>query len=441
MFHSKTVTTLPFVSLGEAASEAVVQALDAFEVMPLKRKAFPSLEQALLDNKALHRTEQPRRKAKSQSWRFKCLPMVGRLLAPTDGTKGPCVCYCSRYAKRGAGGKSVQAAEVLMTESGRLKVEGLAPCGSAWLCPVCTVSQARKQWAKTEKVLRRCRELGGIAVMITNTLGREPDEHLRVLKSDLLEVLAAARDTRQWKGAMKSGELFGTLPFIEVLHGVDTGWHIHGHSLAVFVCSRERVEEIVATYQADYVRLMGKRRAVDAAAQHFTIIASDDDLARYITKSNASWEVSGGIKAARSRRSRSVWDLVFLADAGDMRAAALFREYAEVMPGTRSGVVHPAMAKKLGLSVAELKAMEEPQPDAFLLVRTHVDVLVRVANHAHLADLSDAVEALSRLDKIGSRELDALEDRIFQWARCTEDERNCYRDLLADVLEREEKRP
>lgn len=382
----------------------------------------------LLDNKGPDGTETP----KSQSWRYRVQPMVRRLLLPTDGTKGPSVCYCSRYAAKRAGGASVECAEVHRTARRRLKLVGLQRCGSAWLCSICTVSHARRQWQKTERALKRLRAIGGVAVMVTNTLGRDLDEDLADVKAALQAALVAARQTRSWKAAKKSGLLLGAMPFIEVLHNLSFGWHPHSHSLMFFKGLRSEIEPVLEAYQAAYMaNLRAKGRRVDPVAQDVSFIETDEDLARYISKSNASWEVSGGVKAARSRQSRSFFDLLYLADAGDADAARLARQYAEVMPGTQSGVLSPQLAKNLGLGEDDDEVSDDGEPDSDLLGVVHVDVMVRVANYGHLADLNDAVEACEGWS--------TLEDRLFEWARCSEDERDCYRDLLAGALKREER--
>lgn len=381
----------------------------------------------LLDNKPLETTERP----KSQSWRYRLLPVLRELLTPTDGTKGPGVVYCCRYAAKQAGGSTVQSCKVLRTATKRLKVEGLQRCGSAWLCPVCTVSHARRQWIKTEAALRSCRAMGGTSVMITCTLGRDPDEELAGVKAALLTALTAGRKDRAWQAASKSGLLLGAMPFIEVLHSRAHGWHPHCHLLVLFKGSRSEVEAVIAAFQAAYMASLRRLgRKVDAAAQDVQFIESDEELSRYVTKNNAAWEVSGGLKAARGRGSRSFWDLLTLAQAGDKDAVRLAREYAAEMPGTRSGIMSPALAKRLGLDAAELDSGDD-EPEAELLGVVHVDVMCRVANNGYLAELSDAVETFEGWS--------TLEDRIFVWARCSEDERRCYDELLADALDREER--
>lgn len=397
-----------------------------FPAKALKGNAFHPPQGGNLDNKTLWETDG----RKSQSWRYRLLPVLRQVLTPTDGTKGPAACFCCRFPVYRAGGKVAQRAEVYRTASRRLKVDGLQKCGSAWLCPVCTVSHARRQWIKTDKALRACRRKGGMSVLLTCTVGRERRDALADVKADLLAALMLARKTRAWKAAAKAGLLLGAMPFIEVLHGRFSGWHIHCHMLAFFDGSRAEIQAVIDAFQAAYKAFLQRRgRKVDDAAQDVQFIETDEEVSRYVTKSNAAWEVSGGLKAARGRDSRSVWDLLTLAGAGDAEAVRLVREYAAEMPGTRSGVLSPALAKKLGLDEDEA-VMGEDEPDDDLLGVVHVDVMCRVANNGHLADLSDAVETFEGWS--------TLEERIFEWARCSEDERTCYRELLADALVREE---
>jgi len=66
-----------------------------------------------------------------------------------------------------------------------------------------------------------------------------------------------------------------------------------------------------------------------------------------VSKGSAEWEVAGSLKDARSRKSRTPWDLAKLASAGDEEATALFVEYANNIVGTRSCVISPALAAAL----------------------------------------------------------------------------------------------
>jgi hypothetical protein len=59
------------------------------------------------------------------------------------------------------------------------------------------------------------------------------------------------------------------------------------------------------------------------------------------------------VKAIRSAKSWTPWDLAQLVNAGDENARRLFVEYAEAIVGTRSGVVSAALAKKLGIKPSE----------------------------------------------------------------------------------------
>lgn len=397
---------------------------------PLKCKAFHPSQTGILDNKRLDRTGEAERSFKSDSWRYGLQAFTRSFLRPTDGSKPPPVCLCCRFAARTVGGGLVERGEIRRTESKRARFDGLQRCGSAWLCAVCAKPYARKQARKTLRAFKACWAKGGTVFMVTSTVGRDPGEALASVKGDLCAAAAAARECRAWRKAKKAGLLFGAMPFVEVLHGRWSGWHPHLHTAVFFKCSAAEAYALLAAYRSAYIAYLERvGRPVDAEAQHSVLIGDEDALSNYVSKNNAAFEVSGGVKAARSRTSRSIWDLLTLAKDGDEGAASLAREYAKEMPGTRSGVLSAGLAERLGLTEEDDEGGDdEPEEESDLIGSVHVDVLCRVSSNGHLSDLCQAVESFEGWS--------TLEDRIFEWARCSEDERRCYDELLADALQR-----
>src|SRR5690606_5833855 len=68
----------------------------------------------------------------------------------------------------------------------------------------------------------------------------------------------------------------------------------------------------------------------------------------YMAK-GTSWELAAGSSGYKDAAGRDQWQLAEDAAAGDRESFALFKEFAETMPGTRSCVVSPALAAVLGL--------------------------------------------------------------------------------------------
>ena len=73
-----------------------------------------------------------------------------------------------------------------------------------------------------------------------------------------------------------------------------------------------------------------------------------------------AWEVAGAHKdKTKSDRSMTPWDIAEAASNGDKFMYARWKEYEDVMPGSRSCVITPSLKKKLGLQANEDKRSAE----------------------------------------------------------------------------------
>jgi hypothetical protein len=120
---------------------------------------------------------------------------------------------------------------VLAGPDGRVRLSGLAHCGSVWECPVCqmTILQAR-----AEQVRAAVERWGADRVaMLTLTIRHGAGEDLRRLRRDLSRVLAAFSRHRGWRSWCRENGLVGRVRALEVTHGPN-GWHPHFHFLLVF---------------------------------------------------------------------------------------------------------------------------------------------------------------------------------------------------------------
>lgn len=310
-------------------------------------------------------------------WRLKS--KVVRLLRPADGSKGPGVCGCG-YAgtifkteeidspdgtkvKKRYTDRTLETVRLHRRESGA-SVSNVMRCDSPWLCPTCGPGRAIARQERILDVIEATEAQGGSVAFVTLTVRHNLSSRLADVKRLVSEASRKARQGNPWKNIVKAGEILGVVQGVEVLHNRRSGWHYHAHLIVPGLGSPKEVEAAARRFVARYLKkvaVLGGEALIEG--QDVELVWDDEKVSHYAGKGSAAWEVAGGLKEARAVESRTPWDLVTLAAAGDIEADSLFREYADCMPGTRSCVVSSSLAAKLGLSPCadEDKPIEEEE--------------------------------------------------------------------------------
>ena len=184
------------------------------------------------------------------------------------------------------------------------------------------------------------------------------------LKMTLAEIKAlvqgassAARKGRAWTDAVKEFGILGVVVGQEVTYSTVNGWHYHQHlSILVdgpdedsYARAKAAGAWLARAYTA-HVRAAGGKVS-DRHGWHVRVAADADDASNYTSKGSMAWEIAGGHKdETKTETSLTPWDIAVAASGGDRRMFACWREYMDVMPGTRSCVVSAALARKLGIA-------------------------------------------------------------------------------------------
>lgn len=292
------------------------------------------------------------RKSSSARWKLKH-DVVGILRDnPKSDGKGYAVCGCGYAAvfKNDDGDLEGVESVDIYRRGGRVGVSGALRCNSPWLCPTCAPARAEKRRENVSEVVDRTSAMRGVTAFVTLTIRHDREDSLADLKRIQSDASRRARQGRKWQEIKEKAQILGVVQGVEVLHNVLTGWHYHAHLAIPCLSSKSVVFDAMKSFVERYIELV-RAEGGDAlmSAQDIQIIedCSDEKASQYISKGSASWEIAGSLKEARSKTSRTPWDLVALASAGDESAKSLFLEYAENIVGTRSCVISPALAKAL----------------------------------------------------------------------------------------------
>ena len=261
---------------------------------------------------------------------------------PEGSTPSVCKCGTARH----------DAESVSLTRSGdRPGVAGVFFCDSPWLCPSCAPRRAARRAERVGQVFDAIEAKGGSVVFLTLTVSHKRGEALAGLKSLVSGACRKARQGKPWAKAAAEHGIQGVIVGPEVTWSPWHGWHYHLHLAVPMMSNDEKALEagewLIGRYLS-YIHAAGGKAV--RHAQDVQVVWSREDLQTYISKGSAHWEVaSAGATKEGSGGGKTPWDLAALAAGGDAASRAAFLEYVAVMPGTRSCVISPALARKLGL--------------------------------------------------------------------------------------------
>jgi hypothetical protein len=200
---------------------------------------------------------------------------------------------------------------------------------------------------------------------------------------DMVDRLAKAKKRMQNRKAwqrLRGERLFGTVSVREATHGVANGWHPHYHVLCLVKAKTDQeamtlLEPLRETW-LDCLRKEGLTGTADRAFH----LQNGDAVSAYISKhgkdpvdreaaakARPSWGIAEEMTLARTKRgkdrdSRSPWQILRDAAAGDPEAVPLWQEYARAMQGRRQQVWSDGLKKACG--VAEVEDEEAAEPEA-----------------------------------------------------------------------------
>lgn len=314
-------------------------------------------------------------------WRLK--HCIANLLRKPEG-KNPGVCVC------GSAGHKVDAVGLVLRD-GRPGLSGVFHCDSPWLCTTCAPRRAAERAERVAKLFDAVEKKGGTIVFVTLTVKHKKGQGLADLKKLVSEASLDARRGAPWNKRKERHKVLGVVASPEVTYG-QYGWHYHIHlGLVTLESDREAAEEFGGWFvnrYIGYIKSAGGRAS--RKAQDVQAIWRREDVAAYLAKGSAAWEIAAAGATKAGRAGWTPWDLAARAAKGDARAAALFREYAAVMPGTRACVISKSLAEKAGVQAhddVDKPSVEKPEPQEILVGVVPTPRWHRLLRRGHVADI------------------------------------------------------
>lgn len=255
---------------------------------------------------------------------------------------------------------------------GGAHLTGLESCGNVWACPVCSPKIRAGRTSDVLLAFDRHAANGGGFAFLTLTVAHEHGEGLAMLLQLLGGAWKSVAEQREYKEWRTRLGLIGSITALEVTDGQNS-WHPHRH--VMLLTERPLSRDEVAAFESVLDELYGrwltkrgrKRGGVDATSGRrvgvrldYVAPGSREQLGRYITKVQASYELTRGdlkmSRAAADGKGRLPLDILDDAMAGGIdasQARARWREYEQAMTGKSSCRFSKGLRKHLGMEKAK----------------------------------------------------------------------------------------
>ena len=336
------------------------------------------------------------------------------LYDPAKDAKGQRrVCWCCRTIRTRSDFVGVFRAETGTSA----RFSGLSTCGSVWHCPVCAAKITEARRKELDLAVTAWVKHGGRVELLTLTFPHESDMPLAELLTKFAKALQSFKNSKGYKRITGTAGRAGNIRSLETTWGAN-GWHPHVHEL-VFLSGEITDADVDAlsdlwTKALIKVKLATTRNLSDmltkvdtekTGARGCIALTLQDGkyAAEYIAKfgHDAAWGASAEMTKPHSKLGKvgefggaahyTPFQLLAWADAGDERAAALFREFAAAFEGKRMLSWSPKLRLLLNgceheLSDAELAAHDDPEPGEHKVGELHKDQYAVLLSRNRLGD-------------------------------------------------------
>jgi len=254
-----------------------------------------------------------------------------------DILPGSRTAQCLRLRRRGEGGQTMGVSVWRVAESRTAHYKGLQTCGSVWACPVCSAKISEKRRIELQAAIASHKAAGGEVYLLTLTNRHHKRDNLGELLAGqaraLKHFMRGSKAARAWFDSLGS---IGTVRAWEVTHQEANGWHPHFHIL-VFGKQGLDLAELTNSGYKLWAACCRLAKLEQPSRERGLTLQNGDYAAKYVGKWGLDYEMTKGHQKKAKTGGASPFDLLrrALADQSDVRARALFHEFALTFKGRR----------------------------------------------------------------------------------------------------------
>lgn len=220
-------------------------------------------------------------------------------------------------------------------------------CGSVWMCPVCVVRVTEGRRLELQEALGKAPALDFDVYLVTSTIPHHSGSDPRALSDGLLAARTKMRNRKTFRTWSKSIGTVGCVRSLEVVYGAN-GAHPHIHEL---IFCRKGSRKPVAADLLPLWQSACQAVGLPEPNEHGIDIRNGEKAASYVGK----WGLEDEMTKTHTKRgrlgSRTAWDLLRDAAAGDVVAGELFKRHAMAFKGRKQLVWSKGLRSLLGLGV------------------------------------------------------------------------------------------
>lgn len=266
------------------------------------------------------------------------------ILQPELG-RGPAVCAC------GHSGKGTKLVSVFLRADGTAGAGGILRCGSPWLCAECAPLKSNQRLERLTGLADALDREGGKLASVTITVGHDRGSRLIDIKQAIEAASRKARQGAPWHRQKLKHDVIGVLSAPEVTFSFTHGWHFHIHH-AFLTGSGGSPEELGHWFVQRYLNYLAKAGFVATVqSQEVSLVRDPKRFFGYLKKGvGQTTQDVWNLRRTESLTGKHLYPFDILQKASGCRLMkSLWREYADVMPGTRSCVITRSIADRLNI--------------------------------------------------------------------------------------------
>jgi len=234
-------------------------------------------------------------------------------------------------------------------------LNGLVSCKSVWACAVCSSRISGVRRDEMNALLAWARSEGHAVLLLTLTARHNKRTACAPFLGALKDATSRLRRSRGWRKLPLVGSVLAT----EVTHGAN-GWHVHGHMLLLLDAAPAAALDAVDGLRSEWLRCLG-HEGLDGNRAAYQV-QQGSAAGDYIAKFGPAEEIALGRSKLGRKGSRSPWELLADATAGDKRACALWVEYAVSFKGRTQLKWSPGLKAKAGIDEVSDDEAAEADP-------------------------------------------------------------------------------
>ncbi len=264
----------------------------------------------------------------------------------SESGRGRSVCAC------GHSGKGTKVVALYLKSDGTAGTNGTLRCGSPWLCADCAPLKANQRLERLHGLANALVAENGKMASITITVAHDRASQLQDIKHAIETASRKARQGAPWERQKLRHDVIGVLSAPEVTYSRRHGWHFHIHH-AFLTGETGNPEELGWWFVRRYLKYLASAGfTANIQGQEVSMVRDPNRFFTYLKKGVTRLAQNvWGLREPGKLKDKHLHPFDILQKASGCKIMkSLWKEYADVMPGTRSCILTRSIAVRLNIN-------------------------------------------------------------------------------------------